>query len=125
MQIKNIDHFVIVASDVAKTVNFYRDILGLEVVENNARFAINIGEYQKINIHSKIGEFTPFATAANYGTEDFCLIAEGNIESIKEEIEARGGKIEEGIVERNGRLGKMSSIYLRDPDGNLVEIAVY
>ncbi len=59
------------------------------------------------------------------GSQDICLIAEGNIEEIKQEILDKGYPAELGPVKRTGALGAMNSIYLRDPDGNLIEIAVY
>lgn len=60
-----------------------------------------------------------------YGSQDICLLADRDICTIKAEIEAKGYPIEEGVVARQGALGAMQSIYLRDADGNLIEIAVY
>jgi hypothetical protein len=60
-----------------------------------------------------------------YGSLDFCLIAEGDIYEIKDELVAKGCEIVEGVVERNGALGRMESVYVRDFDKNLIEISVY
>ena len=76
-------------------------------------------------IHRKKAEFLPAAGNVTYGSQDICLIAEGNIEEIKQEILDKGYPVEIGPVKRTGALGAMNSIYLRDPDGNLIEIAVY
>ncbi len=124
MNLKNIDHFVIVTKNLAACLHFYVDILGMEHVEKNGHHSLKFGA-QKINIHTRPGEFVPFATTPMPGTEDFCLIAEGNAGAVKEELVDAGCAIVEGVVERNGALGKMDSVYVRDPDGNLVEIAVY
>ncbi len=122
--LKNIDHFVIVTKNLEACLHFYVDILGMQHVQRNGHHSLKFGS-QKINIHMKPGEFAPFATDPRPGTEDFCLIAEGEASHIKEDLEAAGCTIVEGVVERNGALGKMDSVYVRDPDGNLVEIAVY
>ena len=72
-----------------------------------------------------MGEFTPYAKNAAVGCQDFCLTADGDINEIKETLEKKGCEIIEGVVEQAGAVGNMDSIYMYDPDGNLVEIAVY
>lgn len=67
----------------------------------------------------------PAARNVTYGSQDICLIARGDVNEIKAEIEAKGYPIELGIVERAGACGPIDSIYLRDADENLVEISVY
>lgn len=124
MKLLRIDHWVLICQDLEKTLNFYVNILGLHHKCKNGHHSVHLGE-QKINIHTKKGEFSPYAHNPQFGCEDFCLIAEGNISDIKNELINKGITLETDIVERNGTLGKMDSIYLRDPDGNLVEIAVY
>ena len=80
----------------------------------------------KINIHTRAGEFAPFAARPIAGSADFCLICEGqSAQQLKEELESKGAQIELGVVPRNGARGAMQSIYLCDPDGNLVELGVY
>ena len=124
MKIKNIDHFVITSHDLTKSIAFYQDILGLKHVERNGRHAFVFGN-QKINIHAKKGEFQPAALHPEYGSQDFCLIVEDDIESVKKEIIKKSYPIVEGIVDRHGAKGNIKSLYLRDPDGNLVELANY
>lgn len=124
MQLKAIDHFVITTKDLNACLHFYVDILGMQHIVDGRHHFLLFGA-QKINLHTRIGEFAPYATNANYGTQDFCLIASGNIDAIKLELEKAGVKIIAGVVERHGAQGLMDSVYMNDPDGNLVEIAVY
>lgn len=124
MKVARFDHIVITTQDLEKCLHFYVDVLDMELDNRNDRYAVKFGE-QKINIHRKKAEFLPAAQNVTYGSQDICLIAEGNIEEIKAEIEAKGYPIELGIVGRTGAMGPIDSIYLRDPDGNLVEISVY
>ena len=124
MKIKNIDHFVITSQDLSKSIVFYQDILGLKHVERDGRHAFVFGN-QKINIHAKKGEFQPAVFPPEYGSQDFCLIVEDDIEIVKKEFEKKGYPLVEGIFERHGAKGNIKSLYLRDPDGNLVELANY
>ena len=73
----------------------------------------------------KKAEFLPAAGNPEYGSLDLCLAIEGSIEDAEKEIKEKNGAIEEGPVTRHGALGEMKSIYLRDPDGNLIELASY
>jgi catechol 2,3-dioxygenase-like lactoylglutathione lyase family enzyme len=124
MKLKNFDHMVITTRDLDACLHFYVDILGMEHVEQNGRHALKFGA-QKFNIHTRKGEFQPAAQNVEYGSLDFCLIAEGDIYEIKDELVAKGCEIVEGVVERNGALGRMESVYVRDFDKNLIEISVY
>ena len=124
MKIDRFDHIVITTADLERCLHFYVDILGMEPDRRGDRFAVKFGN-QKINIHRRPAEFLPAASNPSYGSQDLCLIAEGPIEAIKAELEEKGYPIELGVVRRIGALGAMDSIYLRDADGNLVEISVY
>lgn len=124
MKIKKIDHFVITTKNLEMSIAFYKDLLGMKHVENKGRHAFIFGN-QKINIHLKKGEFQPAALHVEYGSQDFCLIVEDDIELVKEEIEKKEYPIIEGIVKRHGSQGEIKSLYLRDPDGNLVELSNY
>ncbi|WP_151075842.1 VOC family protein [Flintibacter sp. KGMB00164] len=124
MKINHLDHLVITTQDLEKCLHFYVDILDMELDDRNGRYAVKFGQ-QKFNIHRKKAEFLPAAQNVTYGSQDVCLIAEGDIEKIKSEIEAKGWPIELGVVKRTGACGPIDSVYLRDPDGNLVEISVY
>ena len=124
MNIKYIDHIVITTKDLAQCLAFYEGVLGMEHRERNGRHALHFGN-AKFNIHVQKGEFQPAAKHPTCGSLDLCLIADGPIDDIWRELEAKGAPIELGIVERTGAKGRIDSIYLRDPDGNLVEISVY
>lgn len=121
--IQSIDHIVLLTKDVQKCLTFYGEILECEIKEHNGRYAIYFGN-QKINIHQHFGEFQPVASKPCDGALDFCLLAKGDIKDIKRKLESKGANIEMGIVERTGATGRLDSIYLKDPDGNLVEISV-
>lgn len=124
MRFKNIDHIVITTQDVDACLHFYVDILGMELDQRNGRHAVRFGS-QKFNIHTRKAEFLPAAEHPTYGSLDLCLILDGSVDMAKAEIERKGYPIELGPVRRHGARGAMRSIYLRDPDGNLVELAEY
>lgn len=124
MTIKHIDHIVITTQDLAQCLAFYEGVLGMEHRERDGRHALHFGN-AKFNIHVQKGEFQPAAKHPTCGSLDLCLIADGSIEDIQREFEAKGAPIELDIVERTGAWGRIDSIYLRDPDGNLVEVSVY
>lgn len=124
MKIDRFDHLVVTTQDLEACLHFYVDILDMELDNRNNRYAVKFGR-NKINIHRQQAEFLPAAQNVTYGSQDLCLIADGDINEIYKEIEAKGYPIELGIVQRTGAMGPIDSIYLRDPDGNLVEISVY
>lgn len=124
VKFKHIDHIVITTQDLDACLHFYVDILGMELDQGNGRYAVRFGN-QKFNIHTKKAEFLPAAAHPTYGSLDLCLILDGSLDKAKEEIEREGYPIELGPVTRHGARGEMRSIYLRDPDGNLVELAEY
>lgn len=124
MKIKSIDHIVITTQNLEKCLHFYGNILDMEIDDANNRYAVKFGN-QKFNIHRGRAEFLPAAKNVTFGSVDICLIAAGNIADIKAELEAKGAKIELGVVQRTGANGAIDSIYLRDPDENLIEISVY
>lgn len=124
MIITSLDHLVITTRDLKKCLDFYGKILDMQVEEKNGRYALRFG-IQKINIHSKKAEFQPAAANVTYGSQDLCLIAVGSITEIYEEVKRKGYPVEMLPCRRSGARGPMQSIYLRDPDGNLVEISSY
>ncbi|XEC96554.1 VOC family protein [Paenibacillus tarimensis] len=125
MKIERIDHFVLTVKDIESTIHFYKNILGMELVEfGDNRKALAFGN-QKINLHESGKEFEPKAKTPSPGSGDFCLITHTPIKEVITYLESLGIVIEEGPVMRTGALGKIESVYLRDPDGNLIEISNY
>ena len=124
MQIKNLDHIVIVVSDVKEALKFYCDILGMRSSQKDGHISLNFGS-QKINLHRFEGEFLPAAKHPTKGSADICLIVEDDIEDVCLDLLSKGVEIELGIVERNGTLGTMKSLYIYDFDGNLIELSSY
>lgn len=125
MGIVRIDHIVMTVKDIDATVAFYEGVLGLAHHTTPAqRHALTFGE-QKINLHQAGHEFEPRATAPAPGSVDICLITTESIEDLVEHLAASGVPIIEGPVLRTGALGDMTSVYFRDPDGNLLEVASY
>ncbi len=121
--IQKVDHFVITASDIASTIHFYETI-GFTAKDKGNRYELHAGDF-KINVHLLGKELSPHAKNVQTGSGDFCFEMAGNIEVFCKTLQQNGIKIELGIVERHGVRGPMKSIYLRDPDGNLVEISSY
>ncbi|MCT4190442.1 VOC family protein [Elizabethkingia anophelis] len=125
MRITSIDHIVLTVADIEKTVQFYTEVLGFELVTfGDNRKALRFGN-QKINLHQKGHEFEPKALYPTPGSADICFITETNVEDVLKKLQAKNIQITEGIVERTGALGKIRSVYLRDPDSNLIELSNY
>ncbi|MDX8567748.1 VOC family protein [Elizabethkingia sp. HX XZB] len=125
MRITSIDHIVLTVTDIEKTVQFYTEVLGFELITfGDNRKALRFGN-QKINLHQKGREFEPKALFPTSGSADICFITETSIEDVLKELQAKNIQITEGIVERTGALGKIRSVYLRDPDSNLIELSNY
>ena len=125
MRIASIDHIVLTVADLQRTLDFYVRVLGMREIDfANVRKALAFGS-QKINLHVKGEEILPNARNANVGTADICLLTDTPLELVLEELEAAGVEVEQGIVPRTGALGAISSIYVRDLDGNLIEISRY
>jgi catechol 2,3-dioxygenase-like lactoylglutathione lyase family enzyme len=125
MHLTGIDHFVLTVEDVEATCAFYSDHLGADVVTfGKGRTALRFGD-QKVNLHPAGNEYEPKATRPTPGAGDFCVTTDIPIERVERELRDASIEIVEGPVERTGALGPMTSVYVRDPDGNLVEIAVY
>lgn len=125
MRISGIDHFVLTVRDVEATRDFYSRVLGMEVEEfGGGRQALKFGR-QKINVHQAGNEFEPKAEEPTPGAGDFCLVTDVPLERVVEHLDSCGVELVEGPVERTGALGRMESVYFRDPEGNLVEVSNY
>lgn len=127
MRIDQFDHIVLTVRDLAVTCQFYERVLGMTVVsfgEDNHRKALHFGA-QKINLHQVGSEFEPKAAAPAAGSADFCLLTSTPIEAIIAHLNELEVPVLSGPVPRTGALGPLTSIYIRDPDENLIEIANY
>lgn len=125
MQIDRIDHVVLTVADIAATVDFYRDVLGMQPVTFGAgRHALTFGR-QKLNLHQAGHEFEPKARQPTPGSADLCLITATPLPEVIAHLRDHGVDIEEGPVTRTGATGHLTSVYVRDPDGNLIEISNY
>jgi catechol 2,3-dioxygenase-like lactoylglutathione lyase family enzyme len=125
MDITGIDHFVLTVEDVEATCAFYSEHLGAEVVTfGEGRTALGFGDW-KINLHPAGDEYEPKAVRPTPGAGDFCVTTDTPIETVERDLREAGLEIVEGPGERTGARGSMASVYVRDPDGNLVEIAEY
>lgn len=125
MQIDRLDHLVLTVADVEVTCSFYHDILGMEIIIfDHGRKALKFGR-QKINVNGRLAGTSLVAKHPTPGSADLCFITEAAITDVLAELKKKMVPIVEGVVPRTGSLGPMSSIYLRDPDDNLVEISAY
>jgi catechol 2,3-dioxygenase-like lactoylglutathione lyase family enzyme len=123
MKLERIDHLVLTVRDLEQTCTFYSQILGVEVITfGQGRKALQIGQ-QKINLHEAGKEFEPKALHPTPGSADLCLITNCPLEQIMTHLQTSGIVIEQGIVPRTGAMGAIASIYIRDPDGNLLELS--
>ena len=125
MRIDRLDHFVLTVVDIERTCDFYARVLGMEITTfGSGRKALRFGS-QKINLHEAGREFEPKAHEATPGSADFCLITDTPIESVVRHLGQLDIPIEEGPVPRTGTSGPILSVYIRDPDRNLVELSNY
>lgn len=123
MKIDRLDHMVLTVADVRATCDFYTRVLGMEVVVfGEGRTALAFGG-QKINLHQAGREFEPKAAHPVPGGGDFCLTTTTPIEEVAAHLAACGVPLVEGPVPKTGARSPLLSVYIRDPDQNLVEIA--
>ena len=125
--IGHIDHVVLTTRDLSSCLRFYTDVLGMKLEKfqtpTEIRIALKFGN-QKINVHEWGREFTPRAHVAAPGTLDLCFIASAPLEKVIEKLQQSDVTIIEGPVIKTGATSKIRSVYVRDPDLNLVEISV-
>lgn len=123
LMIKKIDHMVITTSRPQDCLKFYEK-LGFDSRDAGGRYELYAGDF-KINVHIRGSELHPHARNIQPGSADICFETEVSLAELKEKLEKADLEIELGIVDRTGVKGPMESIYLRDPDGNLIEISSY
>lgn len=125
MRIEHIDHLVLTVADLEKTCDFYSRVLGMRAVTfEGERRALVFGG-QKINLHEAGKEFEPHAAHPTPGSADICFVTDTSLKEVLGQLEAHGVEVAEGPVGRTGALGRMQSVYFRDPDGNLIEVSNY
>lgn len=124
--IDHIDHIVLTTRAREACVRFYTQVLGMKLTRfktpTEERIAFAFGA-QKINVHEWGREFTPRAHVAAPGTLDLCFIAAVPLEKVIEKLKSEKVAIIEGPVMKTGAAGPIRSVYVRDPDLNLVEIS--
>ncbi len=120
-----LDHLVLTVRDVEATCRFYETVLGMRREEFGAGWvALHFGR-QKINVHPYPSPVEIVAKDPRPGSADLCFIAETPLEEMAAHLEARGVEIESGPVQCIGAQGPMTSLYCRDPDGNIIEVSNY
>ncbi|OGU22490.1 MAG: glyoxalase [Hydrogenophilales bacterium RIFOXYD1_FULL_62_11] len=123
MELDAIDHVVLTVRDIPASVAFYTSVLGMrEVVFGEGRRALVFGRC-KLNLHQVGREFEPKAAHPAPGAVDLCLLAHTPVADIERHLASHGVAIEAGPIERTGAQGPLLSVYVRDPDGNLIELS--
>jgi catechol 2,3-dioxygenase-like lactoylglutathione lyase family enzyme len=123
--IDHLDHLVLTCVDVEATKRFYVDVLQMEwETFGEGRMAFRFGN-QKINLHVRGKEYEPKAHIPAPGALDLCFIASVPLDRVIERLAQMSVPIIEGPVERTGATRKLRSVYLRDPDYNLIEISEF
>ncbi len=124
MRITSLDHLVLTVASIEQTCEFYQRVLGCgREIFAGGRTALTFGD-QKINLHEAGREFEPRARLATPGSGDLCFLVD-DFESAQTQLRNENVEIIEGPVERTGARGTLTSIYCRDPDGNLIELSTY
>ena len=125
MKIDRIDHIVLTAFDVERTIDFYSRVMGMEPITfAGGRRGLAFGR-QKINLHQAGREYEPKALKPVPGSLDLCFITETPLDGVIARLKENGIVIVDGPVAKTGALGPMTSVYFRDPDGNLIEVSNY
>lgn len=122
MRIVGLDHLVLTVTEIDATVSFYESLGMRRETFGEGRIALRFGE-QKLNLHERGAEISPHATVAAPGSADLCLLVSDSIEQIVEELGREGIPVELGPVTRTGATRPLVSVYVRDPDGNLIELS--
>lgn len=127
-EITSLDHLVLTVADVAITCDFYQNVLGMTVekfipADGSERWALKFGD-QKINLHQKGHEFDPKAQNPTAGSADLCFLTKTSLAKWQAHFAACDVEITDGPIARTGATGPITSLYIRDPDANLIEVSV-
>ena len=125
--VQSLDHLVLTVADLAATLAFYETVLGMTAArfvpaDGTERWALAFGG-QKINLHLAGREFEPKAARPVPGSADLCFLSPTPVAVWLTHLAAQGVDVLEGPVKRTGAQGAILSLYVRDPDGNLIEIS--
>ncbi|KAF1984356.1 glyoxalase domain-containing protein 5, partial [Aulographum hederae CBS 113979] len=127
--VKALDHIVLTVRSIPATIKFYEQHLGMKheaftspKEKSIERHALLFGS-QKINLHQARKEFEPKAASVQPGSGDICFLTDTPVEDVLKEYKSKGLEVLQGgeVVDRTGAVGPLRSVYVRDPDGNLVE----
>jgi len=125
IRLEGLDHLVLTVTNIDRTCEFYEHVLGMKrVIFGDNRRALALGS-QKINLHQVGHEFEPKAAAPTPGSADLCFLTRTPLKEVIEQLQALEVAVEKGPVQRTGARGPIESVYLRDPDENLIEISNY
>jgi catechol 2,3-dioxygenase-like lactoylglutathione lyase family enzyme len=122
MKVDSLDHLVLTVADIERACVFYEAVLGMEHAESEGRHALRFGA-QKINLHQKDHTFEPKAQRPTPGSGDLCFLTSMPIPEVLTHLARCDVPVIEGPVTRTGATGQLLSVYVRDHDGNLVEIS--
>jgi len=123
MKIDSLDHLVLTVKNIEATSAFYSNVLGMEIVIfGSGRKALSFGS-QKINLHEHGSEFEPKAWQPTPGSADLCFITSVPLPDVVKHLSSCGVTVIDGPVQRTGAMGAIMSVYLRDPDMNLIEVS--
>jgi len=121
--LSGLDHLVITVTDISRAVDFYSRVLGLEVrYRDRERVDLMLGD-MALRLHWTATDITPRAATPTAGSLDLCVRSLLPLDEVKRHLEALDVEVELGPVPRQGAVGELASLYLRDPDGNLIEIS--
>lgn len=122
MRVRSLDHVVLTVQDIDATVRFY-ELLGMRREDfGDGRVALRFGD-QKLNLHEAGAEIDPHAARPTRGSADLCLLVDGDLDEVVESLARAEVPVELGPVARTGATSALHSVYVRDPDGNLVELS--
>ena len=126
-RLSSLDHLVLTVEDIPASVAFYTSVLGMRAevfhpADGTTRTALRFGN-QKINLHDASTPFAPHARVPTAGSGDLCFLSDVALSDWQSHLARSGVAVEDGPVERSGATRKIMSVYLRDPDGNLIEIS--
>jgi catechol 2,3-dioxygenase-like lactoylglutathione lyase family enzyme len=122
MRVTRLDHLVLTVANISRTSDFYQRVLGMKPINKNGRWSLHYG-IQKINLHALGHEFEPKAERPTSGSADLCFLTELPLPQVIEHLQKSNVSIIEGPVRRTGAQGPLLSVYFRDPDLNLIEVA--